>query len=144
MRTLMSTINLSLGAVRLLMCNLATQQSYVTALSSLALFLSHTHGGKVNAMESTSERVKSLKASVQSGVDLRGFFIAVTHEQPCERRPKIRVLQSQLNKEAIVGPFRGNEETLTVDISVCLNFLTRSETLILVCGMFAVGDGGAV
>lgn len=109
MRTLVSTINLSLGAVRLLMCNLATQQRYITALSSLDLCLSHTHththggGEKVNAMESTSERVKSLKASVQSGADLRGFFIAVTHEQPCKRRPKIRVLQSEQNKEAIVA-----------------------------------------
>lgn len=66
----------------------------------------HTHGGgeKVNAVESASERVKSLKASVQSGADLQGFFIAVTHEQPCERRPKIKVLQSELNKEAIVAP----------------------------------------
>lgn len=38
----------------------------------------------------------------------------------------------------------GTEKTQAADISVCLNFLTRSQTLILVCGTLALGDGGVV
>lgn len=38
----------------------------------------------------------------------------------------------------------GTEKTQAADISVCLNFLPRSQTLILVCGTLAFGDGGAV
>ena len=37
----------------------------------------------------------------------------------------------------------GPAKTQAADISVCLNFLTRSQTLILVCGKLAFGDGGA-
>lgn len=37
----------------------------------------------------------------------------------------------------------GPAKTQAADISVCLNFLTRSQTLILVCGMLTFGDGGA-
>lgn len=38
----------------------------------------------------------------------------------------------------------GPAKTQAADISVCLNSLTRSQTFILVCGMLAFGDGGAV
>lgn len=34
----------------------------------------------------------------------------------------------------------GPAKTQAADIPVCLNFLTRSQTVILVCGMLALGD----
>lgn len=37
----------------------------------------------------------------------------------------------------------GPAKTQAADVSVCLNFLTRSQTFILVCGMLVFGGGAA-
>lgn len=70
----------------LLMGNLAMRQRYVTALSSLALSLTHTHGGKVNVADSSKGVCEIFRG-----------VLAMKHEQGKKKKtiaqqcPEIRV-----------------------------------------------------